>query len=242
MKKTFLIVLVLFCFTSINYAQISLKVGGGIGYVTPSGDYGGTTMDFYNGTKYGLSSGYNLHLKAKVSVLVLAVKAEVDYSSFSNDGEALPGQGAVDLSQKILALRVGPEFRFDIPMVPLVPYLDVNIALNTISGEVKFQGTPGSVPSGTYEISSASRIGFGFGGGVEFSLGPVMTLDAGIHYNLVNPLGKEYKSNLNFRRIDAYTALNDDKDPLYNTDPNAVVADSRSISNLQFTLTVLFGF
>lgn len=242
MKKTILILFAVFCFTSINYSQVSLKVGGGLGYVTPAGDYGGTTMDFYNGSKYGLSSGFNLHLKAKVAILMLAVKAEVDYSSFSNDGEALPGQGQVELSHKILALRVGPEFRIDIPLVPIVPYLDANIALNTISGEVTFQGTPNSVPSGTYEIASASRIGFGFGGGVEISLGPVMTLDAGIHYNLVNPLGKQYKSNTNFRRIDSYTALNDDKDPLYNTDPSAVISDSRSISNIQFTLSLLFGF
>jgi len=40
-------------------AQITLQVGGGLGIVSPSGDYGGTTIEFYNGTKYGLETGTN---------------------------------------------------------------------------------------------------------------------------------------------------------------------------------------
>lgn len=242
MKKALLLLFSAIIFSTLSYSQISVKVGGGLGYVTPSGDYGGSTIDFYSGSKYGLSSGYNLHLKAKVSILTFSLKGEVDYSSFSNNGESTPGQGKVDLSQKILSLRVGPEFKINIPMLPLTPYLDANIALNSLTGEVTFQGVS-RVPSRTNEIPSATRIGFGFGGGIEYSLGPAVTLDAGVHYNLVNPIGKEYKSIASFDRVDAYTSLNDDKDPLYSvSNDRTVVSGSRSINNIQFTLSVLFGF
>ncbi|QQS36327.1 MAG: porin family protein [Ignavibacteriales bacterium] len=242
MKKSIFTILITIVFSSLTFSQLSVKVGGGLGYVTPSGDYSGNTTEFYNGTKYGLSSGFNLHLKAKVEVLSISLKGELDYSSFSNDGNATSTQDKVELSHKILSLRVGPEFKINIPMVPITPYVDANVAFNTISGEVSFQGVQ-RVPSRTYEIPSESRIGFGFGGGVEISLGPVMTLDAGIHYNLVNPIGKEYKSVPSFDRVDAYTSLNDEKDPLYNSsDDKTVVANARSINNLQFTLSVLFGF
>lgn len=231
-----------FLFTSLAFAQISTKVGAGGGLVTPSGDYGGSTVDFYNGTKYGLSSGYNFHAKAKVSILTFALKGEIDYSKLSNDGNAFDdGRGTVEVSQSVLAFRVGPEFRIDIPLFPLTPYLDANVAMNNISGEVTYQGVS-SVPSGTYDIESATRFGLGFGGGVEFSLGPGMVLDLGVHYNLINLIGKEYKSDVDARRIDAYTAINDDSDPLnISGDDDHFIKDSRAMSNLQFTLTVLFG-
>jgi hypothetical protein len=59
----------------------------------PSGDYGGTIQEFYTGTKYGMSSGYNFHLKAKVSaILTFAAKAEIDYATFSNKEEWEPGK------------------------------------------------------------------------------------------------------------------------------------------------------
>lgn len=229
-------------FTSISFSQISLKVGAGAGYVTPSGDYGGSIQDFYLGTKYGLSSGYNLHLKAKASILTFAAKAEIDYSSFSNTEEWQPGKEE-EVIQKILSFRVGPEFRFDIPLFPITPYIDAYVSLNTISGSFQFKSRPDGLPSDKIDIESASRIGLGFGGGAEISIVPMMFLDLGIHYNLVNALGKEYKTVVNANRIDAYKYLNDDKDPLYSVSSDEhIISDSRAINNLQFTLTVLFGF
>ncbi len=43
-------------FTIQTNAQITFQVGGGLGYSVPSGDYGGTASDFYDGTKYGMES------------------------------------------------------------------------------------------------------------------------------------------------------------------------------------------
>lgn len=241
MKKILFPIFILILFNTSSLAQFSLKAGGGGGVVMPAADYSGSTVDFYNGVKYGLSTGYNLHLRAKASLLMIAIKGEIDYSRFSNDGNATStGQGRMEVSQGVFSLRVGPEFRIDIPLIPLTPYLDANIAMNTIGGEVTFQGVP-NVPSGTYDIKSVTRFGLGFGGGVEFSLGTYMVLDLGVHYNLVNLFGKDYETRANPRRVDGYLSVNDDKDPLYGTDADNFVSDSRTISNIQVTVSLLFG-
>jgi len=240
--KIILSVLVAVLFTSIAFSQISVKVGAGAGYVIPSGDYGGSIQDFYLGTKYGLSSGYNFHLKAKASVFTFAVKGEIEYSSFSNKEEWEPDKEE-EVMQKILSFKVGPEYRFDIPLMPFTPYADAYVSLNSISGSFQFKSRPDGLPSDKIDMESTTRIGLGFGGGAEITIGPMMFLDLGIHYNLVNLLGKEYKTLDNANRIDAYKYLNDDKDPFYGVDEDEnIVSDSRSINNLQFTATILIGF
>jgi len=98
------------------------------------------------------------------------------------------------------------------------------------------------IPSGTYDVESESRVGFGLGGGVLLDLIPMLTIDLGVHYNWLNPFGKKYSSKLPPSRLDAYTSLNDDKDPLFVgiTEDN-FIENSRSIETMQFTLTLLFG-
>ena len=58
-------------------AQVTLQAGVGLGYSVPTADYGGSTVDFYNGTKYGMSSGMNFHGKARVGLLFLNVFGEI---------------------------------------------------------------------------------------------------------------------------------------------------------------------
>ncbi len=240
--KSFFITILLVVLTSTGFSQVSLKIGGGGGYVLPAGDYGGTIQEFYTGTKYGMSNGYNLHLKAKASILTFAAKAEIDYAAFSNKEEWEPGKEE-EVNHNILSFRVGPEFRFDIPLSPITPYIDAYVSLNTITGSFQFKSRPDGLPSDKRDMESATRIGVGFGGGAELSLGPFMFLDLGIHYNMVNLLGKEFKAVTNQNRIDSYKSLNDDKDPLYSVSSDEhIISDSRAINNLQFTLTVLFGF
>ena len=223
-------------------AQITLQVGGGLGIVSPSGDYGGTTIEFYNGTKYGLETGTNFHAKARVGVLSFNVFGMIDYTTLSGEGESEPGKGKVEVSQSVLSLKVGPEFHIGIPAAPVGVYLDGSIGLNTISGEVIFNGVS-EVPSGTYDVESESRVGFGLGGGVLLDIIPMLTIDIGIHYNWLNPFGKIYTSKVpsSHPRLDAYTSLNDDEDPLFGVTDDNFIENSRSMESLQFTLTLLFG-
>lgn len=226
-----------------SYAQITLQVGGGAGLTIPESDFSGTTMDYYSGKSYGLGSGLNLHAKAKVGLLGFLLYGQIDYISLSNNGYAIPGEGNVDISQNIVSFKVGPEFDLNIPLVPVTPYLDGNIALNFFSGNVTFKGVP-NITDANYVIESASRVGIGLGGGVIFKLNPLMHLDLGIHYNLLNLLGKKFNDvnpTVN-QRLDSYLALNDDTDPAYSLGlPYHIIGNSRSINTLQITATLLIG-
>ena len=80
-KPAILFTVILFLVSSNIYSQISLQIGGGLGYISPVGDYGGSTVDFYNGTKYGMSSGFNYHAKARVGLLGFNLFGIIEYST-----------------------------------------------------------------------------------------------------------------------------------------------------------------
>ena len=224
-------------------SQVNLKVGGGVGVMSPASDFGGSTLEYYNGSRYGLSSGLNIQGKVKVGLSGLNLTGEIDYSSLANSGNSEPGQGKVDISQKILSLKVGPEFRFSLPAVPVIPYIGANLALNSFNGETTFQGVA-KVPSATYSVQPATRFGVGFSAGTEVSVGPLLSLDFTISYNLMNVFGKgwdDVNPGIN-QRIDSYLSLNDDPDPQYAAgNDKHFISNNRSIHSIVFTASLLFG-
>ena len=243
MKKALLLFTALLLLISPQlYSQVTLQIGGGLGYIAPAGDYSGSTIDFYNGTKYGMSNGFNYHAKARVGLLGLNLFGMIEYSTVSGDGESEPGQGTVENSHGIFSIKAGPEFNLSIPLSPIGFYLEGFVSVNTFSGKVKFQGVA-EVPSGEYDLESATRFGVGAGGGVLLDVLPVVTLDFGVHYNLYNLFGKNYSSvSTSHERLDSYTGLNDDKDPLYQSgDTDHFISDSRLINAWQFTVTAMIG-
>ena len=231
-------------FSTITFSQITLQVGAGGGYISPTGTYAGTTEDFYDGTKYGMSSGYNFNAKVRVGLLGLSLFGVIDYSSISGDGQSESDNknSQVENTQNILSFKAGPEFSFDIPLSPIGFYLDGFLSVNTFSGKVSFQGVSG-VPSGEYDLETATRVGAGVGGGVLWDIIPLITLDFGANYNWYNLFGKQYNSvNTNLQRLDAYTSLNDDADPLYSASSSVhIIGESRSINAWEFTITAMFG-
>lgn len=245
MKKIHLLiytlVLFVFLFSLQTNAQITLQIGGGLGYSVPTGDYGGSVSDFYNGTKYGMKSGLNFHGKARVGILFLNAFGEVDYTTFSGDGDAQSGGGTIKNSHKIVSMKIGPEFPISIPLSPITPYVQGFVALNTFSGDVEFTTVTG-VPDGKKDLASATRVGLGAGVGVMFSLGG-LKLDANIQYHLLNFAGKEYKIDnvTSHTLLDNYTSLNDDKDALAGTTTSHFISNSRGISAMEFKLSVMFG-
>lgn len=238
-----MLLLALVIFVPSGFSQITLQAGGGVGLLMPSGDFGGTTQDFYNGTAYGFSNGLNLHGKARVGVLGFTLVGELGYVSLENSGVAtIDNKGKVDITQKVLTVKAGPEFSFSLPALPLKPYLGANLSLNNFSGNFRIQGT--NLPADKQTIESASRIGFGVNGGVMFKLNPLMSIDVALHYNMMNFFGKEYRDRnpLKEQAIDAYLALNDDKDPLYRigTDDH-FISKSRAINSLVLSVSLMFG-
>ena len=236
-------ILIVLLFSFQTNAQVTLQIGGGVGYSVPVSDYAGSTTDFYAGTKYGMESGFNLHAKARVGLIFINAFGELNYTSFgSGKGDAEPGQGTVDLSHKIVSFKIGPEYPISIPMSPVTPYLQGFVSFNSISGSVEFQGVS-NVPSGTYDIASATRVGIGAGAGVTFNVGG-LKLDANIQYHLFNLAGKEYKVETitSHERLDNYTSLNDANDPSYNANSTGhFIPNDRNISAIEFKLTAMFG-
>jgi hypothetical protein len=225
-----------------SVGQITAQVGAGIGAVLPSGDYAGSTAEYYAGSKYGLSTGFNVHGKARLGLFGFIVSAQAGYSSLSNTGDA-PGGGSLEVSHTILSLSVGPEFQFSLPAVPLTPYLGLNVLVNRFSGETVFKGIA-SVPSKAYPLEGAFRVGAGVSGGVVLSMGPGMKLDVNASYGMLNLVGKAWTDPqpTSDDQTDSYGGLNDDKDPLIAVGgQNHFISSARSISVIGFSATLMFG-
>jgi len=226
-----------------TYSQITAQAGGGLGITIPTSDYSGSTIDYYGGQAYGLSTGFSLNGKLRVGDQSFAVVGELGIAFLNNSGNSEPGQGKVEVSQNILSFKVGPEYRFTIPSIPLTPYVAANLALHRFSGETTFQGVS-RVPSATFSVESSTRFGIGFAGGVLVTVSPNIDLDFGVGYHLMNLGGKEWVdvNPSQDEQLDSYLALNDARDPLFTPgDEEHFVSDDRSISAFQIVVSVLFG-
>lgn len=244
MQKSILITLAIaLCGFLPAQSQVTLQAGGGLGVIVPTADYGGTTIDYYNGKNYGLATGFNVHGKFRAGLLGFIVVGELGYSSLSNTGNSEPGKGTVEVSQKILTIKAGPEFQFNIPAAPITPYIGGNLAMNNFSGETLFNGVA-EVPSGNYKIKSTARFGVGVNGGAIITINPLMKLDISIQYNLMNISGKKWidVDASKDKRIESYEALNDEKDPLSNlNNTEHFISKTRTINSMVITASLMFG-
>ncbi|MGH2575114.1 MAG: outer membrane beta-barrel protein [Ignavibacteria bacterium] len=226
-------------------SQVKFALGPTLGLTLPTGDYSGTTLDYYVGTKYGQSTGLNLGLVVKAGLgPIINIRVAGIFSFLKNEGNSEPGQGFIEVKNGLFMISAGPEFSFKLPASPVKPYAGVDLLFTSISGETSFQGVS-RVPSGTFDMSTASRIGLGFGAGVEYTLSKKYILDFTIRFNLINLTGKEFEdvNPTDDRRLDSYLALNDAKDPVYPTDIDKhPIGNDRSISVVMFNLAFLFGF
>lgn len=221
----------------------SLYLGPTVGITSPSGDYSGSTMEYYAGSKYGLSTGFNLGVLLKTNTGPFMLRGSANYSSLKNSGSAEPGDGFIEHKSNIFTLSAGPEFYLTSDPAPLKPYLGADVLLSFISGRSTFSSVD-FVPDGTFDMQSATRIGLGLGAGFEYSIGSGNILDVSIRYNFVNLIGKEFNDGTpsENRRLDSYLSLNDDKDPVNPSDINRhPIGTSRSINTFQINISYLFG-
>jgi hypothetical protein len=218
-------------------SQVRYALGPSLGFTIPSADYSGTTVDYYNGTRYGLGSGVTFGGTFKARLKVVTVRADINYTPLSNTGNSEPGQGLVEVKHNIFSVGVGMEFPISIPG-KIRPFAGVQLQLNTFSGETTFQGVS-RVPSGTYSMSSATRTGVGFGAGIEITLGKNYILELGAKYSFLNLMGKSFSGGT--ERLNSYTGLNDEADPFFPDDKHPIGND-RLISVIQFNAAFLFGF
>ena len=204
-------------------AQVTFQVGGGVGYALAAGDLG-EDITYMEDSGYGMDGGINLHAKARVGLLSFILAGEIGYTMMSSEGTVQSVKYENTLN--VLSLKIGPEFHFGLPVLPVDPYLGLNLQSNTFSGDSKIQGMPG-VASGTYDMESATRIGLGVNGGAVLSLGG-MKLDVNLSYNMLNLIGKDYETN-----------PADDK--FYLDDDEYEGAKASSLSTIEAKVTLMFG-
>ncbi|MGB2867767.1 MAG: hypothetical protein WBD36_04905 [Bacteroidota bacterium] len=222
-------------------AQEPMQIGLGGALLFPAGDYGGTTAEFYQGKSYGLSAGPGFHLKGRFECAGLSWFAQIEYFVIKNHGEAIPGQGRIDISGKLFVLKAGPEVSLDIPSLAATAYFGGDIAINNIGGDIAFQAAP-NVPDESFIMNSASRLGFGFTAGLLMKLNPRSTLDVGASFNVVNPFRKSWTSDDPTARVSSYRSLNDAADPLFiRNDTNHFLEGSRSVNAFVVAISVLFA-
>lgn len=181
MKKAFIILFIL-AFAGISQVQAqSFKVGVG----------GGLTLiqspDFFD--TYDMATGYHFGAKAKIGLPLLPIKitGQVYYNTFSGTIDEVEGfilPVSVDVSTDLLILGAG----FEVSLIPgpIAPYLGADIFLSSIG---KFEFEPSNVLLNGSEATS--RMGLGFGAGLDFKLLPMFDIDLAAKYNLYNLVGKE---------------------------------------------------
>jgi len=242
-SKVAVCILIIVAASHFTFSQVKLSLGPSVGLTVPTGDYSGTTIDYYNGAKYGLSSGVNFGAIFKIKLPVVRIRAGLNYSSLSNTGnsEADKPNSFVEVKHSLFMISAGPEFSFNVPSSPITPYAGVDLLFTSISGETRFQGVS-KVETGTYNMAGASRLGVGIGAGVEFGFGGKYAVDLSLRYNFINIIGKKFEELSTDRREDSYVNLNDEQDPNYgNNIDKHFINNSRSISTFQFNLAFLFG-
>ena len=234
--------LLLFVTFTLSFSQIKFSAGPYFGFTEPLGDYSGTTVDYYTGTKYGLGGGINFGAVFKVKFSRLNARASLFYTSLDNSGNSLPGRSdVVNVKQNLFMIGIGPEFMFTFPGSRAKPYLNVDLLFTSFSGEVTFHDVQ-RVPTGTFSMSSATRTGLGLGAGVNIELTSKYSFDVMFRYNFHNLLGKSYTSGVD-NRLTSYISLNDDRDPLYDPeDDKHPISSSRSINSIQIDFGFIFDF
>jgi opacity protein-like surface antigen len=238
--STFAILLLSFCSAR---SQVGFSIGPSAGLTVPTGDYSGTTIEYYEGVKYGLSSGVNVGALAKIKFPIARIRLAGNFSFLSNSGNSEPGKpnSFVEVKHTAFMLSAGPEFGFGIPLSPIKPFAGADLLFTTFSGETTFRGVSRIPSDGSYSMSSATRVGIGLGAGVEISLGK-HAVDVEIRYNFLNLIGKKFEELPSNERIDSYRNLNDEQDPNFAVDPNKhPISNSRSISTFQLNVAFLFG-
>jgi opacity protein-like surface antigen len=238
----FTIFTVLLFSTSISYSQLHISLGPAIGYTIPQSDFAGSTADYYNGTKYGLTGGIDFGAIGRLGLGPFNFNLSLMYAPLSNSGSVPdPNSGStVDIKMHILTVGVGTQYGFGVPLAPVKPYIGLDLLFSSFGGSFQFHGTQ-RVNSSTNDMNSSTRVGLGISAGVNLKL-LTTSIDVSLRYNMLNLFSKRFEAP-DGERINSYLYLNDDKDPNYPTsDSKHPIGSSRTIATLQLQLGVMFGF
>lgn len=235
--RLFIFFSIIISISNIAHSQF-LYFGPSIGISIPTGDFAGNTLDYYAGQKFGLKFGPNFGAVARVVTPVANIKGYFRYSLLKGSGNALPDAGTVITKKYISEFAIGPELMLSLLRDRVRPHIDVLFIYTVFSGSSEFKGLSDDV-DGFYNMVTTSRTGFGAGAGAEVKL-KKFYIDFTLRYSILNFLRKSFEGGTN--KTDSYNSLNDGTDPLFDgIDVNHPVGSDRSISLIQFNVSVIYG-
>jgi hypothetical protein len=222
-------------------SQPFIEVGFGGNIVIPLADFGGTTNEFLNGTKYGSRAGVGFHLVSRFLFVGLPLRASINYAILKNSGAA--SIGTLELTQKIFSISLQPEYFFSTDRSASRGYVGGIIELNNFGGDAAFSGVT-EIPDNIYLISSAERLGIGAAAGLLIPLNERITLDLALSFHVMNPVGKRWEeAAAQPQLVNNYLWLNDAADPKYRPlDLNHFIGSPRKIRTVQLTVSFLFAY
>lgn len=173
MKKSYFLFFALIL-TSITFSQ-SIKVGvlGGTTMFQSPDEF--TKSITEGGFGFNNSIHYGIKGKFEIPLLPLSMNASILYVPLSSE------ESSIKLTSNLLALGIGAEWSF-IPG-PISPYASIDLLFNSF-GELKLES-----PFGNLKEKGFTRNGFAFGGGITFTLLPMIDLDLSAKYAYYNLLG-----------------------------------------------------
>ena len=162
MKKSYFLFFALIL-TSITFSQ-SIKVGvlGGTTMFQSPDEF--TKSITEGGFGFNNSIHYGIKGKFEIPLLPLSMNASILYVPLSSE------ESSIKLTSNLLALGISP-------------YASIDLLFNSF-GELKLES-----PFGNLKEKGFTRNGFAFGGGITFTLLPMIDLDLSAKYAYYNLLG-----------------------------------------------------
>ena len=185
MKKITIILFSVFFILSINtkvQAQlVSIGAGGGLTKIL-SPDY--YKNDIADGG-FGISSGYNLGIIAKVGLPVIPItpRGFVLYHTLKSSPDA------IEYEQTFTSVGLGIQYGF----IPIPAGIDPYLSLDATFNNFVFStfGDNNGTPQTDLLSVNGSRVGLQLGVGTEVTIIPLINLDVFAGYNWFNLTGKE---------------------------------------------------
>ncbi len=193
MKKFYFIAALLFfginnyLFAQLSFLTPSFQLGASVGYAAYSGSDAFTTDLSQGGLGFSNSARYGV--KARLSLPVLPVNfVAYFYYAPLNSSATLSNSSNMEVSTSLSNIGIG----FELPLLPgpIKPYFAADYLLSRF-GETKITATVPNVETLVTKVEGTNRSGIGVGGGLRFTLLPIIDLDASVKYNMNNLFGKD---------------------------------------------------
>jgi hypothetical protein len=194
-----IILAVIFAATSSSFAQPKLLIHVTGGYSLPLGELKGDLADAFatppvvaNPKKAYMKTGFNFGADIKYAFDKKGYfrgALGLGYNMFSNSYDlTTPVANTFKVKFNYFGFSIGPEVNF-LPKGKANPFIGVDFTGNFYSGKQTWTTLDSNFTEST--LTTGSRFGLAFGGGLDVKLGKKVGFVVGLKYNLINLIGKK---------------------------------------------------